>query len=233
MAISVVLAVAILVVALLCYAVYRYQQETERLRLLVAGHKEQFRKQDDYYRGKLAERSERDKEREKTLLDVINESNRLKDYYRDEPAVWRRNLTLPWWRRRRPIDPTIASELELTPSLRHELLLDAFGRHNRSSSVGPTVGTRSSGEPHYLRDYTRERDYPPPQRGAGAQIDRPGASTAARAGRRAYRREQQDQQLQQLSQPKDGGGGRGARGDKENPAGGPTAQQQQASKEQG
>lgn len=46
--------------------------------------RENVRKTDEFYRSRLRERSAHEKNREKTMIELINESNRLRDHYREE-----------------------------------------------------------------------------------------------------------------------------------------------------
>ncbi|KAI6213522.1 hypothetical protein M3Y94_00160200 [Aphelenchoides besseyi] len=76
--------IAVLIVLCLSYTIYRFRNDNRRLGSQLRAEQENLRKQEEYYNGKLRERSAHVKEREKTMLDLINESQRIREY-RDQP----------------------------------------------------------------------------------------------------------------------------------------------------
>lgn len=44
--------------------------------------RENLRKQEEFFNGKIRERSAHEKEREKTMMDLLNESQRIREHYR-------------------------------------------------------------------------------------------------------------------------------------------------------
>lgn len=69
-------------------SVRKYQQQLREER-------ERARRREDHFSDKLRQRSAKEKEREKTMLELINESNRLRDHYRDETARREQSMPLP------------------------------------------------------------------------------------------------------------------------------------------
>lgn len=90
--------IAVLVVLCLSYAIFRFRNDSKlsfipsrssplladrRLSSQLRAEQENLRKQEEYFNGKLRERSANVKEREKTMMDLINESQRIREHYRD------------------------------------------------------------------------------------------------------------------------------------------------------
>ncbi|KAI6230205.1 hypothetical protein M3Y99_01087500 [Aphelenchoides fujianensis] len=76
--------IAVLVVLCLSYAIFRFRNDNRRLSSQLRAEQENLRKQEEYFNGKLRERSANVKEREKTMMDLINESQRIREHYRDQ-----------------------------------------------------------------------------------------------------------------------------------------------------
>lgn len=53
-----------------------------RLNSLLKSERENSRKQEEFFNGKLRERSAHEKEKERTMMDLLNESQRIRGHYR-------------------------------------------------------------------------------------------------------------------------------------------------------
>jgi hypothetical protein len=56
-----------------------------KLNSQLRAERENLRKQEEYYNGKLRDRSAHEKEREKTMMELLGESQRIREHYRDGP----------------------------------------------------------------------------------------------------------------------------------------------------
>uniref|UniRef100_A0A7E4UQA5 VWFA domain-containing protein n=1 Tax=Panagrellus redivivus TaxID=6233 RepID=A0A7E4UQA5_PANRE len=75
---------AVLLLLLCGCAVYKYRSDIDELRRQVIKERDSFTKLDEYYRVKLREKSANEKEREKAMLELINDSNKVRDKYAEE-----------------------------------------------------------------------------------------------------------------------------------------------------
>lgn len=94
--IVIVSAIALLILVTLCFAIYHYKSDStfviplgifcldDRLRSQLQRERQNLQKTDDYYRTRLRERSAKEKEREKTFVELINESNKAREQLREE-----------------------------------------------------------------------------------------------------------------------------------------------------
>lgn len=82
------------------------------LKIQLDRERENVRKTDEFYRSRLRERSAHEKDRERTMIELINESNRLRDHYREETLRQEqsiRSMPVPVrWVRRRNGDIVVA-----------------------------------------------------------------------------------------------------------------------------
>ncbi|CAD5224153.1 unnamed protein product [Bursaphelenchus okinawaensis] len=79
----------------LCYAVYHYKSDVRRLQSQLQLERENSRKREESLMDRIRQRSANEKEREKTMMELINESNRLRDHYRDETTRREQSMPLP------------------------------------------------------------------------------------------------------------------------------------------
>ncbi|CAD5232009.1 unnamed protein product [Bursaphelenchus xylophilus] len=87
--------IALVLTLCLCYAVYHYKSDVRRLEAQLRSERESSRKREEDLINRIRQRSATEKEREKTMMELINESNKIRDHYRDETARREQSMPLP------------------------------------------------------------------------------------------------------------------------------------------
>lgn len=107
------------------------------LKIQLDRERENIRKTDEFYRLRLRERSAHEKDRERTMLDLINESNRFRDLYREETLKNEHSIPVPFrWIHRRDGEMVVAPGSDPQPP---DVLLDQQSQKDKGLVIPPQL----------------------------------------------------------------------------------------------